>query len=95
MTSTYTLAMSNLHDKQVVIESSEWRSKSLWTLTWSLMVPPKVKHFCFWRLCHNLLHFKANLVHRRISNDVVYPRCGLDSKSDFDICFSCKYAKSV
>ncbi|XP_059461922.1 uncharacterized protein LOC132190915 [Corylus avellana] len=49
----------------------------------------------FWRACHDLLPTRANLVSRRVTEDLRCPIYGLEEETTLHILWSCESAKDV
>ncbi|KAF3438526.1 hypothetical protein FNV43_RR21288 [Rhamnella rubrinervis] len=52
--------------------SSTWPSSQFWKKLWTLPIAPKIKHF-LWRLLHDALTSRANLVRRHVGQDAACP----------------------
>jgi hypothetical protein len=63
-----------------------------WHKIWQLPYPNKVKMF-IWRLAHNSLPVKRNLVRRRVRTDTVCPVCKRLDEDSGHLFFKCKRAK--
>lgn len=63
-----------------------------WEKIWSMEVPNKVKMF-MWRLAHNSLAVRRNLVRRGMKEDTLCPMCRRLDEDPGHIFFKCKQVK--
>uniref|UniRef100_A0A803PUH4 Reverse transcriptase n=1 Tax=Cannabis sativa TaxID=3483 RepID=A0A803PUH4_CANSA len=68
--------------------------KAWWKMWWHLQLPPRIKLFG-WKLCHNWLPAKSNLIHRGMQIDPVCHLCGTYVESLPHAIWSCAKAKEV
>ena len=67
------------HNKTNTANSSVSEDNPFWKRIWKLAIPPKVKVF-WWRVMHNFVPVKANLMERHIENQGTCPDCGAQMK---------------
>ena len=62
------------------VSSNVQDRKDFWKTLWQFNIPNKVKSFAK-RASKNILATKANLYHRRVTNDPICVACGCEPKS--------------
>lgn len=72
---------------------SEWIT-SFWKSLWRLNVPPKIKMFA-WRVCHEILPTKRNLLKRNVSCNATCPFCLINEETVAHILWGCMRIKDV
>ncbi|KAF4370557.1 hypothetical protein F8388_020143 [Cannabis sativa] len=65
-----------------------------WKMWWQLQLPPWIKLFG-WKLCHNCLPAKINLIHRGMTIDPLCNQCGQNVESLPHALWSCDKAKAA
>ncbi|WCJ38227.1 hypothetical protein M5689_019300 [Euphorbia peplus] len=61
---------------------------------WSLSLPPRVESF-IWKLCHNFLPLKGNLLFKGVQNDNLCCLCGEGGEHCVHTFIDCEYARNV
>ena len=68
--------------------------KGFWKTLWRLNIPNKVKSFAR-RASKNILPTKANLYHKRVTNDPMCVACGCKPKSSGYALWDCEKARRI
>ncbi|KAI3421504.1 uncharacterized protein J3R85_012196 [Psidium guajava] len=69
-------------------------SRRLWHKIWQLQVPPKIKFFT-WKLCHNAIPLKDNLLRRKITGDAICSLCKTQPETSEHIFLLCPWTRNV
>ena len=64
-----------------------------WNAIWKLECPPKFKQFV-WRIAHNSLPYRLNLVRRGMKIDPICPMCNLVNEDGGHLFLKCKQVKA-
>ncbi|KAF4381365.1 hypothetical protein G4B88_030272 [Cannabis sativa] len=65
-----------------------------WKMIWSMQLPPRMKLFS-WRVCHNWLPAKTNLLHRGMHVNPICESCGNNAETLTHVLWSCAKSKVV
>ncbi|KAL7243729.1 hypothetical protein ACSBR1_016032 [Camellia fascicularis] len=92
----YHIAIQNSlqFDSKLAASPSFSPPASMWSLIWSLNIPPKVRHF-WWRVCQNKLATKENLFRRKCAPSSQCPACACPVESIEHLLFHCPWTRTV
>ncbi|KAF4398351.1 hypothetical protein G4B88_025330 [Cannabis sativa] len=65
-----------------------------WKMIWSMQLPPRMKLFS-WRICHNWLPAKTNLLYRGMHVNPICESCGNNAETLTHVLWSCAKTKVV
>jgi len=74
--------------------SRKLEQQSFWKSLWSLSIPPVVQNFV-WKVCHDILPTKVNLLRRRAMADPYCPFCLVHPETPFHILWICPSSVAV
>jgi hypothetical protein len=81
--------------KQNQAQSSNYQvENSIWSKFWQIEAPPKQIHL-LWRILHNALPVKTNLLDKGILCDSVCPRCNKGPETSDHTFLNCEWARLV
>ncbi|MCH99929.1 putative ribonuclease H protein, partial [Trifolium medium] len=83
--------MANTHQAQA---SNYQMDEHTWNNLWKMVVPPKQTHL-LWRILHNALLVKTNLISKGILCDSLCPRCNQEIETIDHTLLFCDWAKQV
>jgi hypothetical protein len=91
--SAYHLA-KEIEDRQTAECSMGLQNSDVWKLIWKLKVPNVEKNF-IWRVCHDILPTRDNLLRRKVVTDPSCPMCGLEVETPIHLLWNCPSAMDV
>ncbi|KAK2374342.1 Ribonuclease H superfamily protein [Trifolium repens] len=74
--------------------SNYHKDELFWKNLWNIKVPPKQIHL-LWRMWHNVIPVKANLINRGIICDSICPKCNKGPETINHLFLNCDWAKLV
>jgi ribonuclease HI len=74
--------------------SNYHKDELFWKNLWNIKVPPKQIHL-LWRMWHNAIPVKANLINRGIICDSICPKCNKGPETINHLFLNCDWAKLV
>ncbi|KAJ8422343.1 hypothetical protein Cgig2_006313 [Carnegiea gigantea] len=84
-----------IHQKFLNLEGTSHDKTPLWKTIWSLDIPPRVRMFFAWRLCHGALPTKDNIAKRISTIDTECAICGHILEMDVHVLLQCPLATQV
>ena len=91
--STYHLA-KELEGNKAPESSRRTNKKPIWKRFWKFPIPTAAKNF-LWRVCHNSLATKENLLRRKVVNEPFCPFCLREPETTLHALWGCPAASDV